>query len=110
MPKFKQIGLFAGAILLAFVTAIILTGVLTSLSANVIITNLEVYFDPQITIAYMLVAYFLSHYFSLTGRQSFWTFITALFLSYTTIFMQGSIFLIFVLALLKKFNLLAAKE
>jgi hypothetical protein len=65
-------------------------------------------FDPQITIAYMILHYFLSEYFYVERRLPLFLF--ALLLSFTTNFIQGSIFLVLFYALLRAFKLIGVEQ
>jgi len=107
--KFGQIGRFLGIILvivLLNLAAAVIAGFISAFSSNIDVNSLSLTFDPQITIAYILVYYSFVHFYKLTPRQSYFYLILALILSFTTNFIQGSITMIVLPPILKKFKLI----
>lgn len=93
-------------IIISGLIATVISGILMAMGGNIQAANLQIIFDPQITIAYILLSYFLGYYYHLTQKQAYFFFLFALFLSYTTNFIQGSIMLVIIPLLLKKFKLI----
>ena len=115
MPRFavggigKKIVILLIFALVIYISAVI-SGIISALSSNVTITALSVVFDPQITIAYILTYYFLSHFYDMPRGQMYTFFILTLFLSFTVPFIQGAITLMLLPPVLRKLNLIAKPE
>ena len=93
--------------LLVGLLAIVLSGILTGMSANVQVAGVQIIFDPQITLAYLILSYLVGYFNSLTKRQNYYLFLFALLLSYTVNFLQGSIMLVLLAPILKKLKLIS---
>lgn len=79
-------------------------GFLTAMGGNISIGGFnKIEFDPLITIAYMMLFYFMTIYFQ--PKHQLALFLFTLFLSFTVNFIQGSIFLVVFYFLLRKFKL-----
>lgn len=63
-------------------------------------------FDPMITIAYMILYYFITLFYQPHSKAQFYLFLFVLFLSFTVSFMQGAIYMVVLYFLLRKFNLI----
>lgn len=101
----KPVGIITITVLLGF-AAIFLSGFLTAFSANITSTNGQTYFDPLITLTYLVFFYFLNYLFTFTPKQrSYYLFLTLL-LSYTVNFVEGSILLLVLYPVLKKLKLI----
>lgn len=107
--KFGKIGRSLGVILvivLLNLASAVIAGFISAFSSNIDVNSLTLTFDPQITIAYILVYYSFVHFYKLTSRQSYLYLILTLILSFTTNFIQGSITMIILPPILKKFKLI----
>lgn len=94
--------LFVGNIIASFLFGVLLTlgGNIQSVGFN------KLAFDPVITIAYMMLYYFVTLFFQPPPKAQFYLFLLTLFLSFTVSFLQGSIYLVVIYYLLKKFNII----
>lgn len=101
----RVIGIILVAILLNLAAAVI-AGFISAFSGNIDINSLTLTFDPQITIAYILVYYSFVHFYKLSSNQSYVYLLFTLFLSFTTTFVQGSVTMILLPPLLKKLRLI----
>jgi hypothetical protein len=107
MDKIKKIILVILSLLIANIVSAFSLGVIMVISGNINIIGLnKINFDPLITIAYILLYYFLSSFFHSEGRFHFYLFLFTLFLSFTVNFIQGAIFLVVFYLLLSKFKLI----
>jgi hypothetical protein len=86
----------------------VLAGVVLALSGNATIANFQINFDPQITIAYLLVNFFVSRYYLLTQKQSYNFFVLSLLMSFVVTFIQGALFLILLPPVLKGLRLISS--
>jgi hypothetical protein len=59
-------------------------------------------FDPMITIAYMMLYYFITLFYQPPAKAQFYLFLFTLFLSFTVSFIQGAIFLVVLYFFLRK--------
>lgn len=84
----KVLGIIVVAILLQLASAVV-AGFIFAFSANIDVNSVSIMFDPQITIAYILVYYSISHFYKLSNTQSYLYFLFTLVLSFTTNFIQG---------------------
>ena len=89
-----------------YVVSIFVTTFLSVFSENIDQLSLTTSFNPLITIAYILVFYSVSFYYSLTKKQAYNYLLLALFLSYTITFVEGSMILVFLAPLLRKLKLI----
>lgn len=101
----KSVGVVAITALLSFLS-FFFSGFLSAFSANIINQEGVTYFDPLITLTYLVYFYFLNNLFSFTNKQRSYYFILTLLLSYTINFVEGSIFLLILFPVLKKFKLI----
>jgi hypothetical protein len=104
-PLGKTIGIIAITAVLAFVS-IFLSGFLSAFSANITIQNGLTYFDPLITVSYLVVFYFLSYVYPFTNKQRGYYFFLSLALSFTINFVEGTLLLISLYPILKKLKLI----
>ena len=91
---------------LIYLGAAVLTGFISAFSNNIETSTFSIIFDSQITIAYLLMYYSLSHFNKLSENQNYVLFIFTLLLSWTTNFIQGAITLLILPPLLKKLGLI----
>lgn len=89
-----------------YILTIILGTFIASFSENIDQLNLTTTFDPIITIAYILVFYSVSFYYSLTKKQAYNYLLLALFLSFTINFVEGAMILVFLAPVLRKLKLI----
>lgn len=89
------------AVLLSGFLAIFGFGMISAVSTNMSVTGVGLQFDPIITLSYLVIAYMLSSYYQLNRAQGYKYFILALVLSYTTSFLQGSLFLVILIPVMK---------
>lgn len=92
-------------ILSSFLAALI-AGVFMAIGGNIGTVDFTVAFDSSLTIAYLLLYYFLSSFYQLSRRQNYLYLLLAISLSFTTDFVQGSILLIVLPPILRKFRLI----
>lgn len=108
MNIIKKILLIIVSLLIANIVSAFLLGMLTMIGGNITIVGLnQVNFDPLITIAYMLLYYFINNFYQPAGKAQPYLFLFTLFLSFTVNFIQGAIFLVVVYFLLSKFKLIS---
>lgn len=93
-----------------YLVTLITSTLLASFSENITQTNLTTSFNPLITIAYILVFYSVSFYYSLTKKQAYNYLLLALFLSFTINFVEGAMVLVFLAPLLRKFKLIETPQ
>ena len=115
MPKLnlKSFGRFLLLLVvsvLVYLGSAILAGVISAISTNIDVTAISIIFDPQITIAYILVYYSTNHFYKFTSRQTYLYLLFTLLLSFTTNFIQGSIVMLALPPLLKKLKLISTPE
>ena len=81
-------------------------GIFLAIGGNITIIGIsKIAFDPLITIAYLLVFYFLTNFFQPRFEAEILLFLVVLFLSFTMPFIQGSMFVValfFLLRILKR--------
>lgn len=107
MNIIKKILLIIISLLIANIISAFLLGTLMMIGGNITIIGLnQVDFNPLITIAYMLLYYFINSFYQPTGKAQLYLFLFTLFLSFTVNFIQGAIFLVVVYFLLNKFRLI----
>jgi len=92
--------------LVLYIVTIFISSVISSFSENVSISGLTTSFNPLITIAYILVFYSVSFYYSLTKKQAYNYLLLALFLSFTINFVEGSMILVALAPILHKLKLI----
>lgn len=111
--KVKSILKSLGVIILSIVVylgAAVATGFISALSNNIETSAFNIIFDSQITIAYLLLYYSLSHFLKMTEKQNYFLFVVTLLLSFTTNFIQGAITLLILPSLLKKLGLIKSEN
>jgi len=109
LPNFKPLGKSLLILLLAvllYLLAAVLAGAVSALSTNVDMTSVAIIFDPQLTIAYLLIYFATNHFYRFSSRGSYSYLILAIALSFTTNFIQGVIFMLILPPLLRKLKLL----
>lgn len=88
---------------LANVGSAFFIGFLSSLGGSFSSIGLsQLNFDPLITIAYVMLYYFLTLFYQPDTSSQYKLFLFTLFLSFTVSFMQGAIFLVLFYFLLRK--------
>ena len=89
-----------------------LTGFISALSNNIQISGVtgQLAFDPLITIAYIILFHYTAHFANLPKPTAFKFFLLTLFLSFTTNFIPGSLFLFVLIYLTKKLLLKSVQE
>lgn len=110
MPTLKTLLKPLGVIILfvlIYLGSAVLTGFISAFSTNIESGTFNLIFDSQITIAYLLMYYSLSHFYKFSERQNYLLFVTTLLLSFTTNFIQGAFTLLILPPLLKKLGLIA---
>ncbi len=110
--KLEKGGSKVGKTLLTIVIAVlvgllaaVLSGILVAISGNAQISGVQVVFDPQITLAYVIVGYFVGYFNELSKKVQGNLFLLALFLSFTVNFIQGALTLVLLPPVLKKLKL-----
>ena len=107
MNVIKKIVLVLLSLLIANVISAFLLGIMIMIGGNINVVGLnEMNFDPMITIAYILLYYFINNFFQSEGKSQLYLFLFTLFLSFTVNFIQGAIFLVVVYFLLNKLKLI----
>lgn len=101
----KPLLIIATTILL-YILTVVLSTFIASFSENIDQLNFTTTFDPIITIAYVLVFYSVSYYYSLTKKQAYNYLLLALFLSFTINFVEGAMILVFLAPTLRKLKLI----
>ena len=113
MPTLKTLLKPLGVItlfVLIYLGSAVLTGFISAFSNNIENGTFNIIFDSQITIAYLLMYYSLSHFYKLSDRQNYILFVTTLLLSFTTNFIQGALTLLIFPPLLKRLGLIASQN
>ncbi len=95
-------------VITTLILSLVLSSLLSAVSSNVQISGFKTYFDPQITLTYLVLAYLTGYFQGLTKKQQANLFWFALLLSYTTSFIQGSLTLVLIIPILKKLKLIEA--
>ena len=107
MDIIKKIVLIVLSLLIANIISAFLLGIMIMIGGNINVVGLnEMNFDPMITIAYILLYYFINNFFQSEGKSQLYLFLFTLFLSFTVNFIQGAIFLVVVYFLLNKLKLI----
>ena len=101
----KVIGILILFVLI-YLGSAVATGFISAFSNNIETSTFAIIFDSQITIAYLLMYYSLSHFNKLTENQNYFLFVVTLLLSFTTNFIQGALTLLILPPLLKKLKLI----
>ncbi len=101
----KPLFIFLTTIIL-YILTIVASTIMSNFSENIVSANFISIFDPLITIAYILVFYSVSFYYSLTKKQAYNYLLLALFLSFTINFVEGAMILVFLAPLLRKLKLI----
>lgn len=101
----KPLGITA-VFFLIYILTIITSTLISNFSENITVADLTTSFDPLITIAYILVFYSVSHYYSLTKKQAYYYLLLSLFLSFTINFVEGSLVLVALAPTLRKLKLI----
>ena len=92
-------------LLIANVLTTIVSLYLVRLSPSIRIVDLKVVFDPLITIAYLMVLFFLNSIYQPNQESQNKLFLLTLFLSFTMDFFKGAIFINIMFFLLRKARL-----
>ena len=92
-------------LVLANIASGFLFGILLSIGGNIKQLGVnKLAFDPVITIAYMMVYYFITQIFIPSRSAQFYLFLFTLFLSFVANFIQGTLFLVVFYILLRRMN------
>lgn len=92
---------------IVYLGSAVATGFISAFSTNIETSTFSLIFDSQITIAYLLMYYSLSHFNKFSENQNYVMFVITLLLSFTTNFIQGAITLLILPPLLKKLGLIS---
>lgn len=92
---------------LVYLGSAVATGFISAFSTNIETGTFSIIFDSQITIAYLLMYYSLSHFNKFSENQNYFLFVATLLLSFTTNFIQGALTLLILPPLLKKLGLIS---
>lgn len=77
-------------------------GFFLTLGGNIRVVGFnEISFDPLITIAYMILYYFITLFYQPNSKAQYYLFLFTLFLSFTVNFIQGAIYLVFLYMFLR---------
>lgn len=107
MSKIKNLTLILIILFVANLISSFFLGMLLTIGGNVKVIGFnKLAFDPMITIAYMILYYFITLFYQPASRAQFYLFLFVLFLSFTVSFMQGALYLVVLYFLLRKFNLI----
>ena len=109
LSKIKPVLRALGVIILfvlVYLGSAVATGFISAFSNNIETSSFNIIFDSQITIAYLLMYYSLSHFNKFSEGQNYVLFVATLLLSFTTNFIQGAITLLVLPPLLKKLGLI----
>ncbi len=107
LPLLKKAVLFIVIVLIANLASSFFLGVLLSVSSNIQVAGFNsINFDPMITIAYMILYYFVTLFFQPSSRAQFYLFLLTLFLSFSVPFIQGTLFLVTFYFLLRKVRII----
>ncbi len=79
---------------------------LTVTKSNIQIIGTSLAFDPLITIAYILVFYFITLFYQPRPKAQYLLFLMTLYLSFTTGFVEGSIFMVALYFSLRRLKLM----
>jgi hypothetical protein len=104
-PVLKALGVII-LFVLVYLGSAVATGFISAFSNNIETSSFNIIFDSQITIAYLLMYYSLSHFNKFSEGQNYVLFVATLLLSFTTNFIQGAITLLVLPPLLKKLGLI----
>ncbi len=94
------------SLVIAFIVSRALFVWLVAIGGNIRFIGGRFSFDPLITIAYMSVYYFITLFYQPSPKAQFYLFLFVLILSFTITFIQGSILLVFLYALLRKLKII----
>src|SRR3972149_9682604 len=115
VKEFKDLGpkkSFWRGLLILLVTIIVgllaavLSGILVAVSGTAQLSGVQIVFDPQITLAYVIVGYFVGYFNELSKKAQGNLFLLALLLSFTVNFIQGTLLLVILPPVLKKLRLI----
>lgn len=100
----KKTLLFLLIVIISGAIAAFLTGFVSALSSNIQISGItgQLSFDPLITIAYIILFHYTAHFANLSKSIAAKFFLLTLFLSFTTNFIPGSLFLLTLIYLTHK--------
>lgn len=91
---------------LVYLGASVATGIISAVSNNIETSTFAIIFDSQITMAYLLMYYFLAKFYKFSDSQNYTLFVVTLLMSFTTNFIQGALTLLVLPPLLKKLKLI----
>ncbi len=107
LASLKNIVLTLVLLVVSSLLSALLGGGIAALGGNVELVGLSsISFDPVLTIAYIILYHYLSHFYQATGRAAYWLFLFAILLSFTVNFIQGAILLILFFAGLKRLKII----
>ncbi|PJE60932.1 hypothetical protein COU86_01735 [Candidatus Roizmanbacteria bacterium CG10_big_fil_rev_8_21_14_0_10_36_26] len=103
----KKIAIIILCLFLAGLVAAFFQGFLGNIGGNITLIGFgKLSFDPLITIAYIMVNYFISLFYQPAPKTQYYLFLLTIFLSFTKEFIQGSVILIFFYFFLRKFKII----
>lgn len=103
----KKAVLIAIVLALSNIIASFFFGIILTLGGNIESIGLsKPTFDPLITIAYILVYYFTTIFYQPSPKAQYFLFLFVLWLSFTVNFIQGSVSLVIMYSLLKRFKVI----
>jgi hypothetical protein len=103
----KKIALIVLCLFLASLVGAFFQGFLGNIGGNITLIGFnKLSFDPLITIAYLLLNFFISAYYQPSSKTLYYLLLLTVFLSFTKDFIQGSIILISLYFFLRKFKII----
>lgn len=105
----KTIILIVVSLIVSTLVSSFVLGLLLAFGGNIQVVGAglnNLAFDPMITIAYMILFYFVTLFFQPRPKTQLYLFIFTLFLSFTVSFIQGSVYMLVFYFLLRKLNII----
>jgi hypothetical protein len=103
----KKIAIIVLCLFLAGLVAAFFQGFLGNIGGNITLIGFgKLSFDPLITIAYLLLNFFINLFYQPESKTQYSLFLLTVFLSFTKEFIQGSIILISFYFFLRKFKII----
>jgi len=103
----KKIAIILLCFLLASFVAAFFQGFLMSIGGNITLVGFnKLSFDPLITIAYIMLYFFVNYFYQPAQKDQYYLFLLTVFLSFTKDFIQGSVIIISLYFFLRKFKVI----
>ena len=103
----KKITLVIVGLIIVSLLSSLVFGFFLGLGGNIKMIGFnKVAFDPLITIAYMMLFYFMSMFYQPDAKKQFYLFLLVLFMSFAVSFIQGAIFIVILYVVFRKFKLI----